>query len=74
MEAMHFLYVRFAADVHSSIRDLVPDGQEARTAAERVFRELPGLMADYEPDKQAFTHWLQNAARGLAKEHQNLGS
>lgn len=74
MEAVHFLYTRFASDVHSSIRDLVPDGHEARMATERVFHELPTLMADYELDKQVFACWLRNAARDVVQEQRHLSS
>jgi hypothetical protein len=68
-EAVHFLYTRYAPDVHSGVRDLVRDDREAQAVTESVFRELVGLVDGYEPSREPFGSWLLSVARDAAQEH-----
>lgn len=65
---MHFLYTRYAPEVHSGVRELVPDDREAQAVTESVFRELVGLVDGYEPGREPFAAWLVGVAREVAEE------
>ena len=72
-EAVHFLYARYAPEVHSGVRELVPDDREAQAVTESVFRELVDLVDDYEPGREPFGPWLLGIARGVAQERSANG-
>jgi hypothetical protein len=67
-EAVHFLYVRYAPEVHSGVRELVPDEREAQAITESVFGDLVDLVDGYEPRREPFAAWLVGVARELAAE------
>lgn len=64
IEALHFLYVRYAAEVLDCLRGQIGGGREAEDLAEKVFIELSTLIADYELDREPFLAWLAEAALG----------
>ena len=67
-EAVHFLYTRYAPEVHSGVRKLVADDRTAQDVTESVFRELVHLVGGYEPRHEPFVSWLVGVARDVAQE------
>ncbi len=63
-EALHFLYVRYAAEVLDCLRGQIGGGPEAEDLAQKVFSELGTLIADYELGSEPFLAWLAEAALG----------
>lgn len=69
-EAVHFLYARYAPEVHSGVRELVADDRTAQAVTESVFCELVQLVGAYEPRREPFASWLIGVARDAAREGQ----
>jgi hypothetical protein len=63
MEAVHFLYVRYASEIQAGIRDLVAGEREAQNVTESMFGQLTELMGGYESREQPFAQWLIGVAR-----------
>ena len=63
-EALHFLYVRYAAEVLDCLRSQIGGGREAEDLAKKVFSELGTLIADQELGSEPFIVWLTEAALG----------
>lgn len=61
-EALHFLYVRYAAEVLDCLRGKIRGGREAEDLVQKVFSELGTLIGDYEPGDEPFLVWLAEAA------------
>ncbi len=69
MEGLHFLYVRYAEDVHHYVRSLVQDHHEAEDITQNVFVKLIGVIGKYEPRDVAFAAWILRVARNVALDH-----
>ena len=70
MEALHFLYARYAPDVLSHVRDLVPGDREAEDITQNVFVGLIARMEKYEAGEgRPFIAWLLGVAHDAALEH-----
>ena len=69
IEALHFLYVRYAADVLRHLRKLMPGDPRAEDITQRVFTESIALIKGYEEQKGPFIAWLSGVARDAALEH-----
>jgi RNA polymerase sigma-70 factor (ECF subfamily) len=54
MEALHFLYVRYAADVLRYVRSFVGDHHEAEDITQNVFVKLMSVIGKYEPREVPF--------------------
>jgi DNA-directed RNA polymerase specialized sigma24 family protein len=67
--ALHFLYVRFAPEVDSCVRELVRSGRDAEEVTSRVFADLTARIGSYEEDEEPFVTWLLRFARSTAQEH-----
>ena len=63
-EALHFLYVRYAAEVLDCMRGQIGGGRETEDLAEKVFSELSTLRAGYELGSEPFLVWSAEAALG----------
>ena len=68
MEALHFLYVRYAPDVFRRVRGLVRDDREAEEITQNVFQGLVGLMERHEIGRETFLSWLLSVAHDAALE------
>ncbi len=69
MEALHFLYVRYASDVLSYVRSLVKDHHEAEDITQNVFVKLTSAIRKYEPRDVPFAAWILRVARNAALDH-----
>ncbi len=69
MEALHFLYVRYAPDVLCCVRKLARDDHEAEEITQQVFSGLTGTIGTYEARKEPFIAWLSGVAHDAAREH-----
>ena len=66
MEAMRFLYVRYADDVLRYVRSFVHDHHEAEDITQNVFAKLIGAIKKYEQREVPFTAWILRVARNAA--------
>jgi RNA polymerase sigma-70 factor (ECF subfamily) len=66
MEAMHFLYVRYADDVLRYVRSFVHDHHEAEDITQNVFAKLIDAIKKYERREVPFTAWILRVARNAA--------
>lgn len=68
-EALHFLYVRYAADVLRYVRSFVGDHHEAEDITQNVFVKLMAVIGKYEPREVPFAAWILRVARNAALDH-----
>jgi RNA polymerase sigma-70 factor (ECF subfamily) len=68
-EALHFLYVRYAADLHRYVNSFVKDHHEAEDIVQNVFAKLMSAIQRYEQQSVPFTGWLLRVARNAALDH-----
>jgi RNA polymerase sigma-70 factor, ECF subfamily len=68
-EALHFLYVRFSADILRFVKSLVKDHHEAEDITQNVFLKLPRALRRYEPREVPFTAWVMRVSRNAALDH-----
>jgi len=66
LEALHFLYVRFAADVARVVGGLVGDRRAAEKITGQVLADLSAVIEQYEPGQMQFSAWLLRSARKAA--------
>jgi len=69
MEALHFLYVCYAADVQRYVNSLVHDHHEAEDITQNVFAKLITAIRKYEQRDVPFTAWILRVARNAALDH-----
>jgi RNA polymerase sigma-70 factor (ECF subfamily) len=69
MDAMHFLYVRFADDVLRYVRSFVNDHHEAEDITQNVFAKLITVIGKYEQREVPFAAWILRVARNAALDH-----
>jgi RNA polymerase sigma-70 factor (ECF subfamily) len=69
MEALHFIYVRYADDVLRCVKGLVKDHHEAEDITQNVFAKLIGVIHKYEPRGVPFAAWILRVARNAALDH-----
>lgn len=69
MEALHFLYVRYAEDVLRYVRSVVRDHHEAEDITQNVFVKLVAVIGKYEPQDVPFAAWILRVARNAALDH-----
>jgi DNA-directed RNA polymerase specialized sigma24 family protein len=67
LEAIRFLYARYADDVYGYMRRIALADDQARAVTRRVFLELERLLEDYDSD-EAFESWIMSSAHSLAAE------
>ena len=69
MEAIHFLYVRYADDVLRYVNSFVHDHHEAEDITQNVFAKLIHAIKKYEQRSVPFTAWILRVARNAALDH-----
>lgn len=69
MEALHFLYSRYAGDVLGYVRSLVHDHHEAEDITQNVFAKLMTAIRRYEQREVPFAAWILRVARNAALDH-----
>ena len=68
-EGLHFLYLRFAADVQRYIASFVHDHHEAEDITQNVFAKLMTAIRKYEQREVPFAAWIMRVARNAALDH-----
>jgi RNA polymerase sigma-70 factor (ECF subfamily) len=69
IEALHFLYVRYADDVLNYVKSLVKDHHEAEDITQNVFLKLSTAIRKYEPREVPFAAWILRVARNAALDY-----
>lgn len=69
VDALHFLYVRFADDVNRYVVSIVRDPHEAEDVTQDVFAKLMGAIRNYEARSVPFGAWITRVARNAAIDH-----
>lgn len=68
-EALHFLYVRYAADLLRYVNSIVQDPHESEDIVQNVFAKLITAIRKYEQKDVPFTAWIVRVARNAALDH-----
>jgi RNA polymerase sigma-70 factor, ECF subfamily len=68
-EGLHFLYARYAPDVHRYVASFVRDHHEAEDITQNVFAKLMSAIKKYEQRDVPFTAWILRVARNAALDH-----
>jgi RNA polymerase sigma-70 factor (ECF subfamily) len=68
-EGIHFLYVRFAPDVHRYVNSFVHDHHEAEDITQNVFAKLMSAIGKYEQRDAPFAAWIMRVARNAALDY-----
>jgi RNA polymerase sigma-70 factor, ECF subfamily len=66
---IHFLYVRYGADVQRYIASFVKDDHEAEDITQNVFAKLIDGIRKYEQREVPFAAWIMRVARNAALDH-----
>jgi RNA polymerase sigma-70 factor, ECF subfamily len=69
MNALHFLYVRFADDVCAYVRSIVRDPHASEDITQVVFAKLMKAILKYERRDVPFAAWIIRVARNVALDH-----
>lgn len=69
LDALHFLYVRFADDVCAYVRSIVRDQHEAEDITQTLFAKLLIKIQRYEQREAPFAAWIIRVARNAALDH-----
>jgi RNA polymerase sigma-70 factor, ECF subfamily len=67
--ALHFLYVRYSADVLRYVESVVKDHHEAEDISQNVFLKLNASIQKYEPREVPFAAWILRVARNAALDY-----
>jgi RNA polymerase sigma-70 factor (ECF subfamily) len=67
-EAMHALYVRYAAGVHRYVARFV-NRDDAEDVVQQVFAKLLTELSRYRPGEAPFAAWVLRVARNVAIDH-----
>ena len=69
VDALRFLYVRFADDICRYVQTIVSDRHAAEDVTQTVFAQLLRKMRNYEPREVPFKGWLFRVAHNAAIDH-----
>lgn len=69
IEALHFLYVRYADDVYGYVQSIVHDTHEAEDITQNVFAKLMGAIGTYQQRSVPFSAWILRVSRNAALDH-----
>lgn len=69
MNALHFLYVRYADDVRGYVQSIVREAHDAEDITQNVFAKLPKAILKYEHRDVPFAAWILRVARNAALDH-----
>jgi RNA polymerase sigma-70 factor (ECF subfamily) len=67
--ALHYLYVRYADDVHAYVKSIIHDPHEAEDITHNVFAKLLTAIRRYEPRAVPFSGWILRIARNATIDH-----
>ena len=65
-DAVRYLYVRYAEDVHRCVNHILRDHHEAEDVTQQVFAKLMTTIDRYEQRAMPFRAWLFRVARNVA--------
>jgi RNA polymerase sigma-70 factor, ECF subfamily len=68
-EALGYLYVRYADNVHGYVRSIVQDTDAAEDITQQVFAKLVLVISKYEERDVPFFAWMLRVARNVAVDH-----
>jgi RNA polymerase sigma-70 factor (ECF subfamily) len=66
MDAIQFLYIRYADDVYGYVQSIVRDSHEAEDITQNVFAKLERSIVKYEQREVPFMAWILRVARNAA--------
>jgi RNA polymerase sigma-70 factor, ECF subfamily len=69
MDALHFLYVRYADDVYGFVNSIVHDSHAAEDITQNIFGKLMRAIRRYEQREVPFSAWILRVARNAALDH-----
>ena len=69
MDALHYLYVRYADDVYGFVNSIVRDSHAAEDITQNVFGKLMNAIQRYEQRAVPFAAWILRVARNAALDH-----
>lgn len=69
MDALHFLFVRYAPDLTRFVRSIVNDSHEAEDIVQNVFAKLITQIGKYRQQEVPFTAWILRVTRNAALDH-----
>jgi RNA polymerase sigma-70 factor (ECF subfamily) len=69
IDALHFLYVRFADDVYGFVNSIVRDSHAAEDVTQNLFGRLMTAIQHYEQREVPFAAWILRVARNAALDH-----
>jgi RNA polymerase sigma-70 factor, ECF subfamily len=69
MDALHFLYVRYADDVYGFANSIVRDSYAAEDITQNVFGRLMTGIQRYQQREVPFGAWILRVARNAALDH-----
>lgn len=69
IEGLHFLYVRYAADMRRYIDSIVHDHHEAEDITQNIFAKLMTRIDRYEKREAPFAAWIMRVARNAALDY-----
>ena len=68
-DALRYLYVRYADEVHRYVCTIVHEAHEAEDITRQVFSKLTGALCDYEQGEVPFAAWVLRFAHDVALYH-----
>ena len=68
-DALRLLYLRYAGNVFSYVRSIIPDEYEAEDITQTVFARLSRRLQRYEPRRVPFGAWITTVAHNAAIDH-----
>jgi RNA polymerase sigma-70 factor (ECF subfamily) len=69
MDALHFLYVRYADDVYGFVNSIVRDSHAAEDITQNLFGRLMTAIQRYQQREVPFSAWILRVARNAALDH-----
>jgi RNA polymerase sigma-70 factor, ECF subfamily len=69
MDALQYLYVRYADDVYGFVNSFVRDTHAAEDITQNVFGKLLNAIQRYEQREVPFSAWILRVARNAALDH-----
>ena len=66
IDALHYIYVRYADSIQGYVRSIVGDHHEAEDVTQNVFAKLMTAIRKYEQRDVPFSAWILRVARNAA--------
>ncbi len=71
-DGLHFLYVRYSADVQRFVASIIKDHHEAEDITQNIFAKLMTGIKKYDEQNVPFTAWIMRVARNAALDHMRI--